>query len=364
MTADDSTLVIDHEFVGSLGAHVELVENRFDIIADATLTAGLDETDSEELWSEVYLALRLWLGDYVAATLGGGPGLSEGPGTPAFRVFFGLGTIAPLAPKAPPDRDRDGIPDDRDTCPTQPEDLDGKDDGDGCPDFDLPKDSDGDGLNDSLDRCPREPEDKDGYEDANGCPDPDNDADGVLDGDDRCPALAEDRDGFEDTDGCADPDNDGDGMLDPVDLCPTQPETKNGFEDDDGCPDAIPEAVRKFEGTLQGIVFALNKAEIRPPSRPTLVAVAQAMQTYPSLRVRVRGHTDNRGSAVRNQKLSLARAQAVKDFLVAEGVAAERIAVEGLGASEPIDTNQTAKGRANNRRIEFRIDVSMTKSGR
>ena len=114
--------------------------------------------------------------------------------------------------------------------------------------------------------------------------------------------------------------------------------------------------MKKFEGTLQGIVFALNKAEIGPPSRPTLVAVAAAMKTYPSLRVRVRGHTDNRGSAVRNQKLSLARAQAVKDFLVAEGVATDRIVVEGLGATEPIDTNQTPKGRANNRRIEFRIE--------
>jgi outer membrane protein OmpA-like peptidoglycan-associated protein len=356
----DTVLVIDDEFVGSLGLHVEAVKDWFDIIADASFTVGRDELgelDNDAIWSEVYLALRLWLGEHVAATVGGGPGLSEGPGTPAYRVFFNLGTVATLAAAPPPpDRDRDRFPDARDRCPTQPEDYDGKQDGDGCPDFDPPKDSDGDGLNDSLDRCPSEAEDKDGFEDANGCPDPDNDADGVLDGADRCPAASEDQDGFQDDDGCPDEDNDGDGMLDPVDLCATEAETKNGFEDDDGCPDAIPEAVKRFEGTLQGIVFALNKAEIRPPSRPTLVAVAQAMKSYPSLRVRVRGHTDNRGSSTRNQQLSLDRAQAVKDFLVAEGVAADRIAVEGLGDREPIDTNRTPKGRANNRRIEFRID--------
>jgi hypothetical protein len=76
----------------------------------------------------------------------------------------------------------------------------------------VDKDTDGDGIPDSLDKCPNEPEDKDGFQDEDGCPDPDNDGDGILDKDDKCPNEPEDKDGFQDEDGCPDPDNDGDGI--------------------------------------------------------------------------------------------------------------------------------------------------------
>jgi hypothetical protein len=102
------------------------------------------------------------------------------------------------------------------------------------------KDRDGDGITDDKDKCPDQPEDRDGYQDLDGCPDPDNDADGVVDADDRCPNEPEDKDGFQDDDGCPDPDNDADGIADPQDKCPNEPENKNGFEDDDGCPDTPP----------------------------------------------------------------------------------------------------------------------------
>src|SRR6185312_8749748 len=81
------------------------------------------------------------------------------------------------------DRDGDGIKDNADKCPDQPEDKDGFQDEDGCPDLD----NDGDGLNDAIDKCPNDPEDKDGFEDEDGCPDPDNDNDGIADKDDKCP---------------------------------------------------------------------------------------------------------------------------------------------------------------------------------
>ena len=101
-------------------------------------------------------------------------------------------------------------------------------------------DRDGDGIKDDVDQCPDDPEDIDGFKDEDGCPDPDNDGDGILDKDDRCPNEPEDRDGIEDDDGCPEGnmgDRDGDGIPDNVDKCPDQPEDKDGFQDQDGCPD-------------------------------------------------------------------------------------------------------------------------------
>jgi PEGA domain-containing protein len=117
-------------------------------------------------------------------------------------------------------------------------------------------DRDRDGISDANDRCPDEPEDRDGFQDADGCPDPDNDADGVADVTDKCPNEPEDRDGFQDDDGCPDPDNDQDGVPDTADKCPNAQETRNGFQDDDGCPDVAPNGGGKSpnqvasEGTL------------------------------------------------------------------------------------------------------------------
>ncbi len=134
-----------------------------------------------------------------------------------------------------PDNDRDGIPDPRDRCPNDPENFDGYQDDDGCPD--VRGDADGDGIPDESDRCPNEPEDKDGFQDEDGCPDTDNDADGIADDKDKCPNQPEDFDGFEDEDGCPELDNDKDGLPDDKDKCPNEAEDKDGFQDDDGCPD-------------------------------------------------------------------------------------------------------------------------------
>ncbi len=98
-------------------------------------------------------------------------------------------------------------------------------------------DTDGDGIPDFRDRCPTEPEDLDGFEDDDGCPDPDNDGDGIPDEFDGAPNLPEDFDGFEDADGVPDLDNDGDGIVDERDMCPDEKEDLDGFEDEDGCPD-------------------------------------------------------------------------------------------------------------------------------
>ena len=127
------------------------------------------------------------------------------------------------------DADLDGIKDDVDNCPKEAEDVDGFEDLDGCPDLDNDKDD----LPDNLDRCPNEP----GPAKNKGCPEYDMDGDGIKDKADRCPKEPEDKDGYEDADGCPDPDNDADGLLDADDRCPKVPEDKDGFEDQDGCPD-------------------------------------------------------------------------------------------------------------------------------
>ncbi len=150
------------------------------------------------------------------------------------------------------DNDGDGIPDERDRCRDAPEDKDGFQDEDGCPE----PDDDGDGVLDADDQCRGEPEDKDGFQDEDGCPEPDNDKDGIPDKDDKCPNGAEDMDGFRDEDGCPDPDNDVDGIPDERDQCPNEPEDKDGFEDEDGCPEP--------DNDLDGVLDRLDKCPNDP----------------------------------------------------------------------------------------------------
>ena len=168
--------------------------------------------------------------------------LINAPSPPEWTISTQLNFFIYLLKK---DVDGDGIFDANDMCPQDPEDLDGFQDEDGCPEVD----NDGDGINDLEDRCPNEVEDLDGFQDNDGCPEADNDNDGVLDNNDKCPGTddeyidsREDADGFQDSDGCADNDNDNDSIPDAVDKCPNQPEDKDGIEDTDGCPEGDKDA--------------------------------------------------------------------------------------------------------------------------
>ena len=134
-----------------------------------------------------------------------------------------------------PDRDRDGIPDGDDACPDQKGVESDDPRANGCP---LSGDRDKDGVLDKKDRCPDQPEDRDGFEDDDGCPDPDDDGDGVADVQDACPKEPGQASTDPKRNGCPDPDRDGDTYDNAVDKCPDEPETFNGFQDDDGCPDA------------------------------------------------------------------------------------------------------------------------------
>lgn len=230
-----------------------------------------------------------------------------------------------------PDRDGDGVPDAADACVDRPGSLALR----GCPD------SDGDGVGDDLDKCVATP----GVAAHDGCPPPppDGDGDGVPDSDDACP----DDPGPRHARGC--PDQDGDGILDRDDKCPTQP----GVAEEKGC---LPRVIqRRFSGSVRGINFETGSAAIKKSSHALLDQAVKVFTQYPTLRIEISGHTDDQGEDDMNMRLSDDRAAAVKTYLIDRGIAPERLSAVGFGETKPIATNKTAAGRAQNRRIEFKI---------
>ena len=209
----------------------------------------------------------------------------------------------------------------------------------------APRDHDADGVADDKDACPDLP----GIA-PDGCPEQNRDRDDYIDRLDRCP----DDPGVA-PDGCPIRDTDGDGILDPEDKCPADLETKNGLLDRDGCPDAIPEDLATITGIIKGIQFEIDKDVIKPASRPTLDRAVQLLKQYPDVRIQISGHLDHTEDYGRD--LSKRRPDAVRNYLMTQGIDRARIETRGFGANEPIDTNKTAQGRANNRRIEFTILV-------
>jgi OOP family OmpA-OmpF porin len=254
------------------------------------------------------------------------------------------------------DRDGDGYIDSQDKCPDQPENYNGFQDGDGCPDD---PDTDMDGIPDSVDQCVLDPEDKDNYLDDDGCPDLDNDADQILDSKDKCPNEAEDRDGFEDEDGCPDPDNDKDKVLDVDDMCPNEPGPSD--KEPKGCPQkpALAVVTESEIKISQQIHFEYNKAIIRQDSFPVVDAVAEILKKYPDLKMEIQGHTDNKGGPDYNKRLSDLRAAAVRTYLIEHGIASDRLTSHGYGLERPLVPNDSDNNRALNRRVQFvRTDVA------
>ena len=227
-------------------------------------------------------------------------------------------------------------------------------------------DRDRDGIVDDLDRCPDVPEDKDGFEDTDGCPDEDNDKDGIADKADKCPDVAEDKDDFEDEDGCPEPDNDKDGIPDAQDLCPNEPETVNGYADTDGCPDEDQVRVLGDKIVLDDRVhFYVNSFIIRKISYPLLQRLAKLIIEHPEyVHVSVEGHADERGPDNFNQKLSEDRARAVMEFLVKQGIPQDRLSSIGYGSTRPLVDKKSEYALLLNRRVEFTVTRKLGADGK
>jgi OmpA-OmpF porin, OOP family len=284
---------------------------------------------------------RWWVG------AGAGSSILRGYGAPDLRVIGVLGTSIPILEseaKSPErkadlrekwrrehssDRDHDGIPDDIDACPDEPEDHKGNDPNDGCP---MPADRDGDGIPDQYDKCPDVPEDKDGIDDGDGCPEDDADNDGVAD---------------------------------TVDACPKMPGKPSKDPKKNGCPMFI-EGDGTVVRVLQQVHFAFGTATILPESFPVLQEVADYLKANKAIKkMSIEGHTDNKGAAALNKSLSQQRANSVMNWLTQHGVEPPRLEAHGYGMEKPIEDNDSEAGRAKNRRVEFKIvdedDTNKTK---
>ena len=205
----------------------------------------------------------------------------------------------------------------------------------------VPKviDSDGDGVPDNMDKCPNTPAGT--PVNADGC-ELDSDGDGIVDSKDKCPNTP--AGAKVNADGC-ELDSDGDGVLDSKDQCPDTP--KGERVDSVGCP-------FKNEIKLPGVVFDNDKADIKPESFAVLDGAVETLKRYPELKIEVAGHTDNRASDGYNLQLSKRRAEAVMAYLQSKGVA-NALSAKGYGKRQPIASNATDEGRAQNRRVVLRV---------
>ncbi|MGB5372954.1 MAG: OmpA family protein, partial [Polyangiales bacterium] len=343
-------LFVGNEFTFGGGVLFMIAEDKFMVSAEAfgrtAANGGADFWTREQTPVEVLGGFKYLHPKGFVVGVSGSAGVTAGYGAPDWR---GIGMIGYTMPGVEPilDIDGDTILDDVDQCPTEPEDFDGFQDEDGCPDLD----NDSDGVLDVNDGCPNDAEDIDGFEDEDGCPDPDNDGDGILDVDDQCP----NEPGNLENNGCPDPDRDGDGVPDRVDNCPDEP----GTVENQGCQNAqlVIIGLGQLE-ILEKVYFKSGSHKLQKRSFGLLDNVAEVLNAHPEIElIRVEGHTDSTGKLKYNMRLSKMRATTVVRYLVGRGkVAKERLIPEGFGPTRPLVADaRTKEELAQNRRVEFHL---------
>ena len=349
--------------------------------ADISLVAK-NKINSNRVLNELMLTPRFeskWLSVYSPLSIVQGVGFQWGAGLRAGPIYLGSGSILstlvgqsaksadvyagfkiPVYQSKSKDKDKDGLIDELDNCPTVAGPLENN----GCP----WEDTDGDGVLDKDDSCPNEA----GPKENKGCPWKDTDGDGILDKDDACPNEA----GSIENKGC--PDTDGDGIIDKEDRCPNEAGSienkgcpdKDGDKvvdiDDDcpevagpvtnkGCPEVTEEVQKQLNDYARTILFDTGKSSIKAESTSVMVDIIQILTEYPNANFTVEGHTDSVGSEISNQKLSEARANSVRDFLINKGILPNRLTAIGYGEEKPIASNTTNNGRKQNRRVEINL---------
>jgi OmpA-OmpF porin, OOP family len=344
---NENGLGIGNEWRWGVGAFVPLKDGKYRVGASIFGQTGIE---SDNIIGETFFTkrntpiefnvegrMRFGPADHWWVGAGAGSSILRGYGAPDLRVVGLIGTYVPILDsdaKSPErkaemrakwrsehmsDRDNDGIPDDIDACPDQPEDHQGSDPNDGCP---MPPDRDGDGIPDQYDKCPDQAEDKDGIDDGDGCPEDDADSDGVPDA---------------------------------VDACPKMPGKPNKDPKKNGCPMFI-EGDGTVVRVLQQVHFAFGTANILPDSFPVLQEVADYLKANQAIKkMSIEGHTDNKGAPDLNKRLSQDRANSVMRWLTQHGIEQNRLEAHGYGMEKPIEDNDTDAGRAKNRRVEFKI---------
>ncbi|MFB9055300.1 DUF5723 family protein [Mariniflexile ostreae] len=303
-----------------------------------------------------------WFSFYIPASIIEHNGFQVGAGLRAGPLYIGSGSVLsvlsgddsqgadvyaglkiPIYQGKPRDRDNDGVIDKLDLCPKESGPLENN----GCP----WGDKDGDTVLDHVDECP----DQAGPVEDNGCPWGDKDGDTVLDNIDKCPEVAGPIENY----GCPWPDTDGDSVPDKDDECPEEA----GTVANNGCPEVVvveaPVVTEEVQKTLNSyaktILFNTGKSTIRSVSNGVLKDIIDILNEYPTAKFSIEGHTDSSGSDALNQKLSDARANAVKRYLIENGIDPFRLSAIGYGESKPIATNDTNEGKAQNRRVEINL---------
>ncbi|HLK41101.1 MAG TPA: OmpA family protein [Polyangiaceae bacterium] len=322
------------ELAFGASAGVRVVDGRLVLGPEFYGSTALDLAESETTPLEVILNAHFKVTDAIRVAVGGGPGINAAFGAPVYRLLASLEWFSSAESPPPPDRDGDGIPDDKDACPDTPGVGSSDPATNGCPQVVPVADRDHDGVPDDKDACPDTPGVSTDDPKTNGCPPPP-------------PAAPPPAPPPKDTD--------GDGIPDDKDACPDQPGPSNPDPSKNGCP-----AARVVGSTIEitdQIHFKTGSAEILADSETTLQAVLTIVKDHPEFaKIRIEGHTDNVGAKAMNQTLSGKRANSVKAWLVSHGIAPGRLEAQGFGDSKPIVPNDTDQGRAANRRVEFHIE--------
>lgn len=221
------------------------------------------------------------------------------------------------------------------------------------------KDTDKDGIPDDEDMCPLKP----GTAKYHGCPVPDTDHDGIDDEHDSCPTVP----GLARYHGCPIPDRDGDGVNDEEDQCPDSA----GPASNHGCPLPPPVVVappppapviRKEDSVAinyiaRNVLFNSGSDRFQDSTSIALDELANRLAARPEWHLTIEGHTDASGNPAHNMLLSQKRANAIRNYLLTKGIAANRLTAVGYGQTRPVADNRTPAGRAVNRRVELRLSI-------